>query len=225
MRRSRPVPAGSGMPGSIAGRPRPASATRAAEELGAREVVAAAGMSPSAGLEVGGDGDQLAQRVRAQEADSSSASSFAFASLIAPRANVEQRRARLRPDRRVAPERERALRRSPSGSVGQLGRLLVASSAIGCERVVRDAPAAAEGGRVEPARRRPSRRRSAGRRAAGPRPSASQTHDGRVDAAADRRAAGRRCRRRAASPCAARCRARDAGGSPRRPGGSRSRSR
>ena len=44
VRRSRPVPAGSGIPGSIDGRPLPATATPLAQQLRAVEVVARAAL-------------------------------------------------------------------------------------------------------------------------------------------------------------------------------------
>src|ERR1700759_2947953 len=72
LRRFRPVPAGSGIPGSIAGRPRPASA--AAPRSSWARVKSSQhrwliGL-PSASLEeqVGADADQLQQRVLAQAA-------------------------------------------------------------------------------------------------------------------------------------------------------------
>ena len=62
VRRLRPLPAGSGMPASITGSPRPASATerrsRDARENSLQEQLM------STGLVVGGDGDEHAQRVQ-----------------------------------------------------------------------------------------------------------------------------------------------------------------
>ena len=161
-RRVRPVPAGSGIPGSIAGSPRPARGARS--RVGARALVAAC-VFAHAVWRSGDVGDELPQRVLASTGYCCCFQLALPASASARLANVRSAYCVPSDERRVVPEvRARARRASsrrtaPSPSAGRSrGR---AGSA---------APRTSGRGR-SPCRAsacRPSPRRSAGRRAAAP---------------------------------------------------------
>ena len=178
----RPVPAGSGMPGSIDGRPAAGLGDAAADELGAGEVVAAAA------------GHQQVWR--------SGETATSWRSGV-----LDERRVRRRPSSAFAPVGDGAARsaserlRVAGGSSG-CPRTSSASSTIAsgssarawpcrlrggvrAERVVGDDTSGRGRWRCRASGRRPSRPRSAGGRGAGRRRSASQTHDVVSIAAAD----------------------------------------
>src|SRR6185503_10486698 len=147
VRRLRPLPAGSGMPSSMTGRPRPASATER-RRIEARENSLQEQLM-SAGLVVGGDGDEHSQGVEDEDRV------LGFLPVLVGirergRRKAEKRRASVLLQPRVPPEvegsREEVLRVH--------WKLSARSARVECVLpggVVGGDPAAPESGRVEPA--------------------------------------------------------------------------
>ena len=188
LRRLRPVPAGTRHPrlDRRQAAARPAAARRRSCERESRR----SRCSRSCGLQLRGDGDQLAERVLRPapvgcRSSSRRLASASRASRTASSAVGSARRAAAFPRSRA--RRASELRAASAGCAAVPG-----SSAYGWSTYCAMHQRAAEGARCRASACRPSRRRSAGRRAAGPACCVEPRPRGRVDRRGRPRGAARR---------------------------------